>query len=142
MWAFFPHQLAIGFALELGKFMDKTPQIAEEQLVMTMDKAQETKLQIYKLSFSVFSADISKSEEISRWRPIDKTLHYNFSATETFVKNRHNCLSEGLTFFLLLGSPRSETKYSPRLRANRQTDRQTDTHTHRQIAITLCLRSG
>ena len=25
--------------------MDKTPQIAEEQLVMTMDKAQETKLQ-------------------------------------------------------------------------------------------------
>ena len=25
--------------------MDKTPQIAEEQLIMTMDKAQETKLQ-------------------------------------------------------------------------------------------------
>ena len=30
------------------KFTDKTPQIAEEQLVMTMDKAQETKLQRYK----------------------------------------------------------------------------------------------
>ena len=28
--------------------MDKTPQIAKEQLVMTMDKAQETKLQRYK----------------------------------------------------------------------------------------------
>ena len=28
--------------------MDKTPQIAEEQLVMTIDKAQETKLQRYK----------------------------------------------------------------------------------------------
>ena len=26
------------------EFMDKTPQIAEEQFVMTMDKAQETKL--------------------------------------------------------------------------------------------------
>ena len=30
------------------EFTDKTPQIAEEQLVMTMDKAQETKLQRYK----------------------------------------------------------------------------------------------
>ena len=37
-----------------------------------------------KVSVSLFSADISKSEEISRWRPIDKTLHYDFSATETF----------------------------------------------------------
>ena len=27
------------------KFTNKTPQIAEEKLVMTMDKAQETKLQ-------------------------------------------------------------------------------------------------
>ena len=52
--------------------MDKTPQIAEEQLVMTIDKAQETKLQRHKVSGLVFSADISKSEEISRWRPIDK----------------------------------------------------------------------
>ena len=30
------------------EFVDKTQQIAEEQLVMTMDKAQETKLQKYK----------------------------------------------------------------------------------------------
>ena len=30
------------------EFTDKTPQIAEEQLVMTMNKAQETKLQSYK----------------------------------------------------------------------------------------------
>ena len=30
------------------EFMDKTPQIAEEQLVMTIDKAQKTKLQWYK----------------------------------------------------------------------------------------------
>ena len=30
------------------KFTDESPQIAEEQLVMTMDKAQETKLQRYK----------------------------------------------------------------------------------------------
>ena len=30
------------------EFMDKNPQIAKEQLVMMMDKAQETKLQRYK----------------------------------------------------------------------------------------------
>ena len=64
--------------------MDKTPQIAEEQLVMMMNKVQETKLQRYKVSISVFSADISKSEEISRRQLIDKTLHYDFSTTETF----------------------------------------------------------
>ena len=29
------------------EFMDKTPQIAEEQLVMTMDKTQEAKHQRY-----------------------------------------------------------------------------------------------
>ena len=30
------------------EFMDKTPQIVEEQLVMTMDKAQGAELQRYK----------------------------------------------------------------------------------------------
>ena len=110
MWAFFPHQLTIG------------------QLVMMMDKSfKDSKVRI-----SVFSADISKSQEISRWRTIDKTLHYDFSATETFFKNRHNCLSEGLMFFPAMGSTRSETNHSPRLRTNRQTDRHTDTHTHTQ----------
>ena len=55
--------------------MDKTPQIAEEQLAMMIDKAQETKLLGYKkVSVSVFSADISKSEDA--WRPIDKALDY------------------------------------------------------------------
>ena len=95
--------------------MDKTPQIAEEKLVMTIDKAKETKLQRYKVIVSLFSADISKSEEISRWRPINKTLLYDFSATKMFFENRHNFLSEGLTFFQVMGSKRSETKHSPRL---------------------------
>ena len=47
--------------------MDNTPQIAEEQLVMMMDKAQETNFKDTKVIFSVFSAQsagISKSEEI------------------------------------------------------------------------------
>ena len=79
-----------------------------------------------KVIVSLFSADISKSEEISRWRPIDKTLHYDLSATKAFFKNRHNLLLEGLTFFPAMGSKRSETKHSPRLQGNR--------HTHRQIA--------
>ena len=114
--------------------MVKTPQIAEEQLVMTMDKARETKLQDTKVSVSVFSADISKSKEISRWRPIDKALHCNFSAPKMFFKKHHNCLSKGLTFFPAMDSMRSETKLSPRLRGN--------TQTHRQIAITLRLCSG
>ena len=38
-----------------------------------------------------------------------------------FFKNRHNYLSEGLTFFPTMGSKRSETKHSPRLRGNRHT---------------------
>ena len=59
--------------------MDKTPQIAEEQLVMTIEKAKDTKV-----SVSVFFADISKSEDISRWRVIDQSLYYDLSATEPF----------------------------------------------------------
>ena len=67
----------------------KTSQIAEEHLVMTMDKAQETKLlKIHKLApFLMFSADISKSEEFQRRQPIDKALHCDFSATKKFSKN-------------------------------------------------------
>ena len=49
---------------------------------MMMDKAQkkqsfrDTKV----FSVSVFSADISKNEEIPRWQPIDKVLHCDFPA--------------------------------------------------------------
>ena len=99
---------------------------------MMMDKAffKKQSFKDTKVSVSVFSADISKSEEISRWRPIDKTLHYDFSATGMFFKNRHNCLLEALTFFPAMGSTRSKTKHSPSLQGNRQTDTHTHTHTH------------
>ena len=36
------------YLISTYEFTDENPQIAEEQLVMTMDKAQETKLQKYK----------------------------------------------------------------------------------------------
>ena len=37
------------------EFMDKTPQLAKEKLIMTMDKAEEAKLQRYKSQrFGVF----------------------------------------------------------------------------------------
>ena len=45
------HSFLISSDLYLFKtceFRDNTPQIAEEKLVMTMDKAQETKVQTYK----------------------------------------------------------------------------------------------
>ena len=114
------------------EFMDKTPQKAEEQIFMTMDKAQETKLQRYKSNL-MFSADISKSEDISRWRLIDKAISLQLGC---FFENRHKFLSEGLTFFLAMGSMRSEMKLSPRLRRNRHIH----TQTHKPIAITLRLR--
>ena len=67
--------------------MHKTPQIAEEQLVMTMDKTyMQQSFKDTKVSVSVFSADISKSEEISRWRPINKTSHCDFSALRRYSK--------------------------------------------------------
>ena len=101
--------------------MDKTPQIAEKKT--RYDDGQSPRIntsKIKKVSISLFSADISKSEEISTWRPIDKTLHYDFSAI-----NCHNFLSEGLTFFPPMGSKRIKTKHSPRLRGN---SHGTDTH--------------
>ena len=67
--------------------MDKTPQIAEEQLVVTMEKAQETKLQ---RCVSVFSADISKSEEISRWRPTLGLMIINFYSLSMFYDFYHD----------------------------------------------------
>ena len=36
------------YLVRTNEFTDETRHIAEEQLVMTMDKAQETKLQRYK----------------------------------------------------------------------------------------------
>ena len=97
---------------------------------------------IQKLAFRCFLLTSAKLQEISRWQPIDKALHCDFSAPKTFFENHHNCLSKELTFFPAMDSTRSERKHSPRLRGNRHTDRQTDRHTHKPIAITLRLRSG
>ena len=60
MWAFFPHQLAIGLVLELNcELMDKTSQIAEEQLVITIDKASK----IQKLAFRCFLLTSAKAKK-------------------------------------------------------------------------------
>ena len=83
--------------------MYKTPQIAEEQLVVMMEKPKKQSFKDAKVSVFMFSADISKSEEISIWQQIDKALYCDFSATKKFSKNRHNFLSEGLAFFPAMG---------------------------------------
>ena len=118
--------------------MDKTPHIAEEQLVMTMDKTQKTKLKDTKVSISVLSADISKRKEISRWRPIDKTLHYDFSATETFFKNSHITFAEDDEAFPSLCSNCLKIKQSLR---SSWTDTHIHTQTHKQTNITLHLHA-
>ena len=76
--------------------MDKTPQVAEEQLVITWTKLMIKKQSFKdtKVSVSEFSADISKSKESSRCRPIDKALHYDFSATIDVFQNHHNCYTQ------------------------------------------------
>ena len=66
------------------ELMDKTPQIAEEQLVMTIDKAQETK------RFVVFCWRQQKRRNFK----IDKALDYDFSATKMFFKNHHISLKD------------------------------------------------
>ena len=53
---------------------------------------------------------ISKSEEVSRWQPIDESSQDHFSATIMLFKILHNRLSEGLTFFPAISSTRSEMK--------------------------------
>ena len=58
----------------------KRAQAGSDGVCWSCPRCKTTK-SIRHVSVSVFSADISKSEEISRWRPIDKTLHYDFSAT-------------------------------------------------------------
>ena len=89
--------------------MDKNPQIAEEQLVMMIDKAQETSFKDTKVSVSVFSADISKSEEISRWCPINNALDYDFSATKMFFENRHISLEYHNMIFPHVALPQLQT---------------------------------
>ena len=61
--------------LKNSKFLDKTSQIA----VRTMDKIQETKVNV-----SLFPADISKNDKISRWRQIDEYLHSCIFSIEVF----------------------------------------------------------
>ena len=68
---------------------DKTSQIAEEQLVMTMDKAQEKNFKDTKVNVSVFSAE---SAVISRWRPIDKASHCSSLQLGRFFENCHKLI--------------------------------------------------
>ena len=104
--------------------MDKTIQIAEEQLVMTINKAHETKLQRHKkLAFGCFSADISKGEEISRWQLIGNALHCNFSATKKFFKNHNNFYQKDSRSF-------QQWVQQEAKRSILQDYEGTDTHTH------------
>ena len=53
----------------------------------------------------------AKVKKFLRWQRIDEALHDHFSTTKTFFsKIATIVLSEGLTFFLTMGSMRSETK--------------------------------
>ena len=79
-----------------------------------------------KVSVSLFSADISKSEEISRWRPIDKTVHYDFSATETFFISLLKTAHPQKLAFRKQCPKNIKIEYSQRFACNTQTDRQTD----------------
>ena len=49
------------------QYTDKTPQKAEEQLIMMMEKPKKHSFKDTQVSISVFSADISISKDISRW---------------------------------------------------------------------------
>ena len=133
MWAFFTHQLGSGeyhydYLFRTCEFTDKTPQIAEEQLVRTQ-KHKKQSFKDTKVSVSVFSADISKSEDDGD-RSTRLSVHCHFSATKTFFENRHKNLSEGFTFFPAMGSKRSETKAISNI-----TKEETLIHRHKPIAI-------
>ena len=67
--------------------MDKTPPIAVRTTRYDNRQSLRNKASnIQKLTFLSFFVDISKSEEISRWRPIDKALDYDFCALRHFSK--------------------------------------------------------
>ena len=123
------------------EFMDKTPQIAEEQLVMTMDKALETKLQWYKsYHFTVFCWHHQK------WRNFKLatdqqvyTLQF-LCNKDIFRKSTH--LQENKMLFRFRYSRRSKThtfRFCPV--TGRQIDKWTDSYNPPPMLglITICL---
>ena len=122
-------QLTIRFVLELVNLWTKPPQIAEEQLVMTMDKAQETKLQrIQKLVFQCF---LLKSAKAKKFQNGDRSIRLYTTISlqlRRSSKIHTHILAEDDEAFQMMCSNCLQIKKS--LRSNR-TDRQTDTHTHR-----------
>ena len=119
--------------------MDKTPQIAEEQLVMTIDKAQETKIQ--KLAFRCFLLTSAKAK---KFQDGDRSIRLY-----TTISLQLRRFSKIATIFYQKDS-RSFQQWVQReakrsiLQDYELTDTvtHTHTHTHTQIAITLRLRSG
>ena len=134
VWAFFPHQLWFVSRQNLWihgwNSTDSWRTTRYDDGQSPRNKASK----IQKLAFRCFSsADISKSEEISRWRPIDKAIHCNFSATKTLFGKPHICLQENKMLFRFRYSSWSETHASSILSSNRQTHR-----FHRRLQTRAC----
>ena len=79
----------------------------------------------------MFSADISKSEEISRWRTIDETLHCDFSAPKTFFWKSPQLFIRRTRVLSSNGFNKKQNEAISKI-TNEHTDTQTHTHTHTQ----------
>ena len=119
--------------------MDETPQIAEEQLVMTMDKAQEKSFKDTKLGFRCFLLTSARAKRIQDG---DQSIRLYtaislqprcFSEIHTYVCKKLKCSFDSGT---QVEAKRTYLQFYP------VTDRQTDRQTDGQIAITLRLHSG
>ena len=124
--------------------MDKTPQIAEEQLVMTIGQSPRNKAsKIQKLAFRCFlltSAKAKKFQDGDRSIRLYTTISLQlrrFSKIATIVYQK-----DLRSFQQWVQREAKRSILQDYELTDTHTHTQTHTHTHRQIAITLRLRSG
>ena len=122
------------FHTQLSHLIMHTKLLSKQNVMNALKCRTLTELHVYDVLQVQVDGTVGVLSVTIRWQLIDEALHDHFS-TKTFFKNCHDFLSECLTFFSHQRFNENQNEVAFKITREQ-------THTHKQIAMTLHLCLG